>query len=48
MSNVIKSPVKCEVRAVIHFLLAEGRNAAEIHRRMSNVYGDNFMSDGCV
>ena len=48
MSNVIESHAKCEVRAVIRFLLTEGRNAADIHRRMSNVYGDNFMSDGCV
>jgi transposase len=33
---------------VIHFLQAEGHSAAEIHRRMSAVYGPNFMSDTYV
>ena len=36
------------MRAVIRFLHAEGSNAAEIHRRMSNVYGAHFMSDSKV
>jgi transposase len=33
--------------AVIHFLHA-GQSAAEIHRRLCHVYGDNVMSDSCV
>ncbi|GBN25080.1 hypothetical protein AVEN_77992-1 [Araneus ventricosus] len=32
----------------IRFLHAEGSNAAEIHRRMSKVYGETFMSDSKV
>lgn len=48
MSTTIESPAKCEVRAVIRFLHAEGCSAAEIHRRMSNVYGKTFMSDSKV
>ncbi|KFM74683.1 hypothetical protein X975_23290, partial [Stegodyphus mimosarum] len=47
MAVAIDSPAKCELRAVIRFLQAEGNSAAEIHRRMSRVYGDSFMSD-CV
>ena len=43
--KTVGSPAKYEVRAVIRFLHAEGCNAAEIHRRMSNVYGEAFMSD---
>ncbi|XP_031327821.1 protein GVQW3-like [Photinus pyralis] len=48
MSFIIDSAAKCELRSVIRFLCAEGHNAAEIHRRMSKVYGDNFMSDSMV
>lgn len=48
MDAIIEAPAKCEVRAVIRFLQAEGHSAAEIHRRMCQVYGENFMSDGCV
>lgn len=48
MSTTIASPAKCEVRAVIRFLQAEGCNAAEIHRRISNVYGETSMSDSKV
>jgi transposase len=32
---------------VIRFL-QEGQSAAEIHRRLCRVYGDNVMSDNCV
>jgi hypothetical protein len=45
MCAVIETPAECEIRAVIRFLQAEGHSAAEIHRRMSAVYGPNFMSD---
>ena len=48
MAATIDAPAKCELRSVIHFLQAEGRSAAEIHHRMSKVYGENFMSDGSV
>ena len=48
MVATIDAPAKCELRIVIRFLQAEGRSAAEIHRRMSKVYGGNFMSDGSV
>ena len=48
MAATIDAPVKCDLRSVISFLQAEGSSAAEIHRRMSNVYGENFMSDGSV
>ena len=48
MVATIDAPAKCELRSVIRFLQAEGRSAAEIHRRMSKVYGENFMRDGSV
>ena len=48
MAATIDAPTKCELRSVILFLQAEGRSAAEFHRRMSKVYGENFMSDGSV
>ena len=41
MDTVIAAPASCEVRAVISFLHAEGQSAAEIHRRLCRVYGDN-------
>jgi transposase len=48
MDTIIAAPASCEVRAVIRFLHAEGQSAAEIHRRLCRVYGDNAMSDSCV
>ena len=48
MPKTIESPAKCGESAVIQFLYAEGCNAAEIHRWMSNVYGETFMSDSKV
>jgi transposase len=48
MGTTIAAPASCEVCAVIRFLHAEGQSAAEIHRRLCRVYGDNFMSDICV
>jgi transposase len=48
MNNTIAAPASCEVRAVIHFLHAEGQSAAEIHRRVCRVYGDTVMSVKCV
>jgi transposase len=48
MGTTIAAPASCEVRAVIRFLHAEGQSAAEIHRRLCRVYGDNVMNDSCV
>ncbi len=48
MATTIDAPAKCELRSVIRFLQAEGRSVAEIHRRMSKVYGEKFISDGSV
>ena len=42
------SPVKCELRDVIRFLQVERNGEAEIHRRMSQVYGNTCMSDDIV
>ena len=44
LAATIDAPAKCELQSVIRFLQAEGCSAAEIHRRMSKVYGENFMS----
>ena len=48
MDTIITVPASCEVRAVIHFLHAEGQSAAEIHHQLCRVYGDNVMSDSSV
>ena len=48
VAAMIDAPAKCELRSIIRFLQAEGHSAAEIHCRMSKVYGENFMSDGSV
>ncbi|GBM16747.1 hypothetical protein AVEN_9346-1 [Araneus ventricosus] len=48
MSGIIDAPAKCELRCVIRFLQAEGNKAAEIHRRINRVYGENFMSEGVL
>jgi transposase len=48
MDTIIAAPASCKVCAVICFLHTEGQNMAEIHRRLSCVYGDNVMSDSCV
>jgi len=45
MCAAVEIPGKCEILAMIRFLHVEGHSAAEIHRRMSAVYGPNFMSD---
>jgi transposase len=48
MDTTIAAPASCEVRAVIRFLHVEGQSAAEMHRRLCRVYGDNVMSDSFV
>jgi hypothetical protein len=45
---VIDNPVSCEIRAVIHFLHAKNMSAAEIHRALCVIYGQNVMSEGAV
>jgi hypothetical protein len=45
MDTIIAAPTSCKVCAVICFLRAEGQSAAEIHRRLCRVYGDNVMSE---
>lgn len=44
----VDAPTKCELRRVIRFLQAEECSAAEIHRKMSKVYAENFMRDVSV
>lgn len=36
------------MRSVIRFLQVEGNSAAEVHRRMLRVYGENCVSDGVL
>lgn len=48
MSAAIENPAKCEVRAVIRFLLAKNLSAADIHRELCAVYGPNIISEGVV
>jgi hypothetical protein len=43
MAVSIQNPTKCEVRAVIRFLQAKGETAAEIHRQLLSVYGEDVM-----
>lgn len=45
---MIVTTTKCKLRSVIHFLFAQVHSMAGSHRRMSNVYGNNFMSVVCV
>ena len=35
--------VKCEVRTVIWFLIAEGNTPIEIHHQLTEVYGESCM-----
>jgi hypothetical protein len=48
MCPAIDNPASCEIRAVIRFLHAKNVNAAEIHRELCAVYGQNVMSEGTV
>jgi hypothetical protein len=48
MDTINATPTSCEVQAVIHFLHTERQSAAEIHRRLCCVYGENVTSDSCV
>lgn len=48
MSTLIDSPASCEIRAVIRFLHAKGISAAEIHRQLCQVYGENIITEAAV
>ncbi|GFU89680.1 histone-lysine N-methyltransferase SETMAR [Trichonephila clavipes] len=48
MPPLIENPADCEVRAVIRFLCAQGFKSVDIHHQISEVYGENIMSDGMV
>jgi hypothetical protein len=48
MCPAIDNPASCEIRVVIVFLHAKKVNAAEIHRELCAVYGQNIMSEGTV
>jgi hypothetical protein len=48
MCPAIDNLASCEIRDVIHFLLAKNMRAAEIHSELCTVYGQNVMSEGTV
>uniref|UniRef100_A0A1B6MM38 Mos1 transposase HTH domain-containing protein n=1 Tax=Graphocephala atropunctata TaxID=36148 RepID=A0A1B6MM38_9HEMI len=48
MGTTINYSVNRELESVIRSLQAEGCSTAEIHRRMSVVYGEHCMSDSAV
>ena len=48
MFNTIDQPVDYEIRSVFRFLTAKNISAAEIHRKISDVYGPNAMSSSKV
>ncbi|GFV12114.1 HTH_48 domain-containing protein [Trichonephila clavipes] len=48
MPPPIENPADCEVRTVIRFLCAQGFKSVDIHHQISEVYGENIMSDGMV
>ncbi|GFS54198.1 HTH_48 domain-containing protein [Trichonephila clavipes] len=48
MFKTIDQPADCEIRSVIRFLTAKNVSAAEINRQISDVYGQNAMSNSKV
>jgi fibrillarin-like rRNA methylase len=44
MAVQIQITTKCEVRAVMRFLHAKGETAAEIHRQLVSVYGEDVTN----
>ncbi|XP_076057717.1 histone-lysine N-methyltransferase SETMAR-like isoform X1 [Oratosquilla oratoria] len=48
MPPLIENVTDCEICTVICFLTAKGMKAAKIHYQISEVYGENIMSDGMV
>jgi len=48
MFKTTEGAADCEIRSVIRFLNARNVLPCEIHHQISQVYGDNAMSDGMV
>jgi transposase len=48
MCPAINNPASRKIRTLIRFLHAENMSAAEIHRELCAVYGQNLMSEGTV
>jgi hypothetical protein len=48
MCRAIDNPASCEICAVIRFLHAKNMSAAETHRELCAVYGQNVMSEEIV
>jgi hypothetical protein len=48
MCPAVDDPSSCEIRAVISFIHAKNMRAAEIHRELCAVYGQNVMGEGTV
>ena len=44
MELPLQSVQDCEIRAVIRFLSAKGKNGSEIHRELASVYGATCMT----
>lgn len=42
------APAKCDLGSVMRVLQKKGCTAQESHPRVSKVYRENFLSDGCV
>jgi len=48
MCKTIEGAADCEIRSVIRVLNARNVLPSEIHHQISQVYGDDAMSDGMV
>jgi transposase len=48
MRPAIDNPASCELHTVIRFFHAKNMSAAEIHRELCALYGQNVMSEGIV
>ncbi|GBO31746.1 hypothetical protein AVEN_133024-1 [Araneus ventricosus] len=48
MPQSIDNTADCEIRSVIRFLNAKDVKATEIGRQISEVYGENIMSEGMI
>jgi hypothetical protein len=48
MCSAIHSPASCEIRAVIRFLHVKNISAAELHRALCAVHGQNAMNEGTL
>lgn len=48
MFKKIDDPADCEIRSVIRFLNARNVKPSEIHRQITEIYGESAMTDGMV